>query len=69
MYLSLPIPSTKTSKVSIHHCLDAFVGAETMEKSDAWYVILNNVARFPRRVSTHLKPLLHQELPTMQNTA
>lgn len=36
MYLSLPIPSTKTSKVDIQHCLDAFVRTEVMEKSDAW---------------------------------
>lgn len=36
MYLSLPIPSTKTSKVGIHQCLQAFVDPETMEKSDAW---------------------------------
>ncbi|KAI9440817.1 cysteine proteinase [Lactarius indigo] len=36
MYLSLPIPSTKTSKVDIQQCLDAFVRTEVMEKSDAW---------------------------------
>lgn len=39
MYLSLPIPSTKTSKVDIQQCLDAFVRTEVMEKSDAWLVI------------------------------
>ncbi|KAI0259432.1 hypothetical protein BC834DRAFT_833549 [Gloeopeniophorella convolvens] len=36
MYLSLPIPSTKSSKVDIQHCLQAFVNTEVMEKSDAW---------------------------------
>lgn len=36
MYLSLPIPSTKTSKFDIQQCLDAFVRTEVMEKSDAW---------------------------------
>jgi ubiquitin carboxyl-terminal hydrolase 8 len=38
MYLSLPIPTTKGSKVDIQQCLDAFVKTEVMEKSDAWYV-------------------------------
>ncbi|KAH9958814.1 hypothetical protein BC827DRAFT_540115 [Russula dissimulans] len=36
MYLSLPIPSTKNSKVDIQQCLDAFVKTEVMEKADAW---------------------------------
>jgi ubiquitin carboxyl-terminal hydrolase 8 len=40
MYLSLPIPSTKNSKVDIQHCLDAFVKTEVMEKADAWCVLL-----------------------------
>lgn len=40
MYLSLPIPSTKNSKVDIQLCLDAFVKTEVMEKADAWYAIL-----------------------------
>lgn len=38
MYLSLPIPSGRTSsKASLQHCLDAFVKEEVMEKADAWY--------------------------------
>jgi ubiquitin C-terminal hydrolase len=36
MHLSLPIPSTKNSKVDIQQCLDAFVKTEVMEKADAW---------------------------------
>ncbi|PCH36402.1 cysteine proteinase [Wolfiporia cocos MD-104 SS10] len=37
MYLTLPIPSSRgLSKVSLYHCLDAFVKEEVMEKSDAW---------------------------------
>jgi ubiquitin carboxyl-terminal hydrolase 8 len=35
MYLTLPIP-TKSSKVNLYQCLEAFVQAEVMEKSDAW---------------------------------
>lgn len=38
MYLTLPIP-TKSSKVSLYQCLDAFVKEEVMEKSDAWFVL------------------------------
>jgi hypothetical protein len=39
MYLTLPILGGRnTSKVTLTHCLDAFVRAEVMEKSDAWYV-------------------------------
>jgi len=39
MYLTLPIPASRSSsKVTLTHCLDAFVRAEVMEKSDAWYV-------------------------------
>ena len=45
MYLSLPIPSTKASKVGINQCLQAFVEPETMEKSDAWYVIFFSASR------------------------
>jgi len=38
MYLTLPIPAGRsTSKVTLTQCLDAFVRAEVMEKSDAWY--------------------------------
>ena len=40
MYLSLPIPSIKNSKVDIQQCLDAFVKTEVMEKADAWCVLL-----------------------------
>ncbi|KAL4251575.1 hypothetical protein ABKN59_006688 [Abortiporus biennis] len=37
MYLTLPVPTGKhISKVSLQHCLDAFVKEEVMEKSDAW---------------------------------
>ncbi|CCM01336.1 uncharacterized protein FIBRA_03385 [Fibroporia radiculosa] len=37
MYLTLPIPTSRSlSKVSLSHCLDAFVKEEVMEKSDAW---------------------------------
>ncbi|KAI0058855.1 cysteine proteinase [Artomyces pyxidatus] len=36
MYLSLPIPNTKHNKISLQHCLDAFVKEEVMEKTDAW---------------------------------
>ncbi|KAA1470161.1 cysteine proteinase [Dentipellis sp. KUC8613] len=36
MYLSLPIPSNRHSRITIEHCLDAFVKEEVMEKSDAW---------------------------------
>jgi len=37
MYLTLPIMGGRnTSKVTLTHCLDAFVRAEVMEKSDAW---------------------------------
>ncbi len=39
MYLTLPIPAGRsTTKVTLTQCLDAFVRAEVMEKSDAWYV-------------------------------
>jgi len=39
MYLTLPIPASRNaSKVTLTQCLDAFVRAEVMEKSDAWYV-------------------------------
>lgn len=38
MYLSLPLPSVRNSKVSLYSCLDAFVGEEIMEKGDAWSV-------------------------------
>lgn len=38
MYLSLPIPATKsTGKVSLSSCLDAFVREETLEQADAWH--------------------------------
>ncbi|KAI0042737.1 cysteine proteinase [Auriscalpium vulgare] len=36
MYLSLPIPASKHSKLTLQHCLDAFVKEEVMEKTDAW---------------------------------
>ncbi|OSX64490.1 hypothetical protein POSPLADRAFT_1065606 [Postia placenta MAD-698-R-SB12] len=36
MYLTLPIPIGRGSKVSLYQCLDAFVKEEVMEKSDAW---------------------------------
>ncbi|KAI0071160.1 hypothetical protein K474DRAFT_1679622 [Panus rudis PR-1116 ss-1] len=37
MYLTLPIPSTsKSARVTLQQCLDAFVKEEVMEKSDAW---------------------------------
>ena len=39
MYLTLPIPTSRSSsKVTLHQCLDAFVKEEVMEKSDAWCV-------------------------------
>lgn len=39
MYLTLPIPAGRgVSKVTLTQCLDAFVRAEVMEKSDAWCV-------------------------------
>lgn len=34
MYLTLPIP--RGSRVTLQHCLDAFVQEEVMEKADAW---------------------------------
>ena len=37
MYLTLPIPTSRTSKVTLQQCIDAFVKEEVMEKSDAWY--------------------------------
>lgn len=36
MYLTLPIPTKSSSKVTVQQCLDAFVKEEVMEKSDAW---------------------------------
>ncbi|KAH8110726.1 cysteine proteinase [Phellopilus nigrolimitatus] len=36
MYLTLPIPNLRGSKVTLQQCLDAFVQEEVMEKADAW---------------------------------
>ncbi|EIN03845.1 cysteine proteinase [Punctularia strigosozonata HHB-11173 SS5] len=36
MYLTLPVPTGRLSKVTLQQCLDAFVKEEIMEKSDAW---------------------------------
>ncbi|TBU43823.1 cysteine proteinase [Dichomitus squalens] len=36
MYLTLPIPTGRASKVTLQQCIDAFVKEEVMEKSDAW---------------------------------
>jgi ubiquitin carboxyl-terminal hydrolase 8 len=36
MYLSLPLPSGRTAKISLEQCLDAFVKDEVLEKSEAW---------------------------------
>lgn len=36
MYLTLPIPTKGSHKVTLQQCLDAFVKEEVMEKSDAW---------------------------------
>ena len=36
MYLTLPIPSGRFAKATLHQCLDAFVSEEVMEKEDAW---------------------------------
>jgi hypothetical protein len=68
MYLSLPIPSTKSSKIDIHSCLEAFVKPEVMEKSDAWCVIFKITWRFVRAAASETSDP-NQELPTMQNTA
>jgi len=69
MYLSLPIPSTKNSKVDIQQCLDAFVKTEVMEKADAWYVIFRGPLSCPPRQAADLIPIGEQELPAMQNAA
>ena len=52
MHLSLPIPSTKNSKVDIQQCLDAFVNPEVMEKADAWYVIFDRFVSNSLRLTT-----------------
>ena len=36
MYLTLPIPTKSSHKVTLQQCLDAFVKEEVMEKADAW---------------------------------
>ena len=47
MYLTLPIPAGRSSsKVTLSQCLEAFVRAEVMEKSDAWYVEDHMVCAF-----------------------
>ena len=40
MYLTLPIPTGRSSKVTLEQCIDAFVKEEVMDKSDAWYVLI-----------------------------
>ncbi|KAL6309343.1 hypothetical protein BKA93DRAFT_821670 [Sparassis latifolia] len=37
MYLTLPIPSGRITRVTLHQCLEAFVKEEVMEKSEAWH--------------------------------
>ncbi|CAZ82424.1 unnamed protein product [Tuber melanosporum] len=36
MYLSLPIPATKSNNFTLRDCLEEFVGEETLEGNDAW---------------------------------
>ena len=36
MYLTLPIPTKSSHKVTLQQCLDTFVKEEVMEKADAW---------------------------------
>lgn len=36
MYLSLPLPSGRSTKTTLYQCLDAFVKEEVLEKSEAW---------------------------------
>ena len=36
MYLSLPIPPSRGSKVALQACLDALVNKEVMTGSEAW---------------------------------
>ena len=64
MYLTLPIPTGRgNSKVSLQHCLDAFVKEEVMEKSDAWCVpslarpVHRSLQYLPRRHCPHCKTL------------
>lgn len=60
MYLTLPIPAGRsTSKITLNQCLDAFVRAEVMEKSDAWYV---GYLRYALTVLIKV-----QELPALQD--
>ena len=58
MYLTLPIPSVRSSQVTLNDCLDAFVKAEVMEKSDAWYEYLTNLSR-----SQHSNQLYDRHCP------
>lgn len=36
MYLTLPVLTGRSSKLTLTQCLDAFVKSEVMEKTDAW---------------------------------
>ncbi|KDQ61450.1 hypothetical protein JAAARDRAFT_30889 [Jaapia argillacea MUCL 33604] len=36
MYLTLPVPTGRNSKVTLNQCLDTFVQEEVMDHSDAW---------------------------------
>lgn len=36
MYLSLPLPSGRSTRTTLYQCLDAFVKEEVLEKSEAW---------------------------------
>ena len=61
MYLSLPLATGRSSKVTLTQCLDAFVKSEVMEKTDAWCVA--SITRLGLRLIVWLQALSKLQRP------